>query len=58
MESYELGRKKRKKNGLKGREWAIKNISSKVMCDKLTEGVETTLTNFKPRQRFDFYKIV
>lgn len=58
LESYQLGKKKRKKNGLKGREWAIKNISSKVMCDKLTEGVETTLENFKPRQRFDFYKIV
>ena len=58
LESYKLGRKKRKKNGLKGREWAIKNISSKVMCDKLTEGVEITLENFKPRQRFDFYKIV
>jgi len=58
LESYKLGRKKRKKNGLKGREWAIKNISSKVMCDKLTEGVEITLENFKPRQRFDFYKII
>jgi glycosyltransferase involved in cell wall biosynthesis len=58
LESYQLGRKKRKKNGLKGREWAIKNISSKVMCDKLAEGVETTLENFKPRQKFDFYKIV
>jgi glycosyltransferase involved in cell wall biosynthesis len=58
MESYQLGKKKRKKNGLKGREWAIENISSKVMCDKLTEGIETTLVNFKPRQKFDFYKIV
>jgi glycosyltransferase involved in cell wall biosynthesis len=55
---YSLGSKKRKANGQKGREWAIKNISSKVMCDSMVKGIETTLENFTPKQRFNLYKIV
>ena len=47
---YNLGRELRKERGLKGREWALKNLSSKIMCDALTNGIETTLENFKPRK--------
>ena len=55
---YNLGRELRKERGLKGREWALKNLSSKIMCEALTNGIETTLENFKPRKKYDLYKIV
>lgn len=55
---YDWGRKKRKERGLKGREFAIKNLSSKVMCDSMSEGIETAIKNYKPKERFNLYKIV
>jgi glycosyltransferase involved in cell wall biosynthesis len=58
MRMYNLGKEQRKKNGIKGREWALKNLSSKNMCDKMIEGIETCLNNFKKREKFDLYKIV
>ena len=57
-EMYSLGKKKRKSNGQKGREWAIKNLSSKIMCDSMAKGIEDTLENFTPKQRYNLYKIV
>ena len=54
---YKMGREERKRRGLVGREFAINNLSSKIMCDKLSEGIETTLENFKPRKKYDLYKI-
>jgi hypothetical protein len=58
MRMYNLGKEQRKKNGIKGREWALKNLSSKNMCDKMIEGIETCFNNFKKREKFDLYKIV
>lgn len=58
MEVYSWSKDENKENGLKGREWAIKNLSSEVMCDKLSDGIETTIKNFTPRERFNLYKIV
>lgn len=55
---YGLGKEKRKENGLKGREFMINNLSNKIMCEKMIEGIEETLENWKPRKRFDLYKIV
>ena len=55
---YLKGRELRKVNGQKGREWAIENLSSNVMCNKMVEGIETTLENFKPKERFNLYKII
>ena len=57
-EVYSWGRKERKERGKKGREFMKKNLSSKVMSDTFIEGIEKTLNNFKPRKRFDLYKIV
>jgi hypothetical protein len=54
---YKLGKKKRKANGQKGREWAINNLSSKVMCDSMAEGIDTAIKNHKPKERFNLYKI-
>lgn len=58
LKVYNWGRKERKNRGLKGREWAIKNLSSKVMCDAMVKGIETTIENYKPRERYNLYKIV
>jgi glycosyltransferase involved in cell wall biosynthesis len=57
-EMYLLGKEKRKENGQVGREWAIKNLSSKIMCDTMSEGIETTIKNFTPRERFNLYKVI
>ena len=58
MKMYKLGKKKRKEKGLKGREFVMNNLSNKIMCDKMIEGIEQTFDNFKPRERFNLYKIV
>jgi hypothetical protein len=58
MKIYKWSKKERKKRGLEGREWAIKNLSSKIMCDKMVGGIETAIKNFKPRKKYDLYKIV
>lgn len=55
---YFYGRDKRKQFGLKGREWAIKNISSEVMCQKMIDGIEQSINNFKPRDKYDFFKVL
>jgi glycosyltransferase involved in cell wall biosynthesis len=55
---YDLGKEKRKESGLAGRAFAINNLSSEVMCSKIVEGVESTLKNYKPRKKYDIYKII
>ena len=55
---YAIGKKTRKKNGLVGREWAIKNLSAQIMCEKLKDGIEGTIKNFKPREKYNMYKVV
>jgi glycosyltransferase involved in cell wall biosynthesis len=58
MKMYKYGKKKRKEKGLKGREFMINNLSDKIMCEKLVEGIEDTLANWEPRKRFNLHKIV
>jgi glycosyltransferase involved in cell wall biosynthesis len=58
MRLYKAGKKKRKAKGLKGREFMLNNLSNKIMCDKMIEGIEDTLKNWEPKKRFDLYKIV
>ena len=58
MRVYNLGRDERKRRGLIGREWMKKNLSSKIMCDKLIEGIETTLNNYTKRKKYDLHKII
>lgn len=55
---YEMGGEERKERGLKGREFMMNNLSNKIMCDKMIEGIEQTFENWKPRERFNLYKIV
>jgi putative NADPH-quinone reductase len=58
MKMYKIGKKKRKAKGLKGREFMLNNLSNKIMCDKMIEGIEDALKNWEPKKRFDLYKIV
>ncbi len=55
---YKKGKDERNRIGLLGREFAMENFSSKVMSDKLIEGIEMALENWKPKKRFNLYKIV
>ena len=55
---YQKGKEERKRIGLLGREWAIENLSSKVMCHKMISGIETALNNFTPRKKYDLYQII
>jgi len=58
LKVYNWGKEERKERGLKGREWAIENISSGVMCHKMISGIESAINNFKPKERYNLYKII
>jgi len=58
MKVYNWGKSERKRRGLIGRQWAMKKLSSKIMCDKMADGIETTINNFKRKERYNFYKLV
>jgi glycosyltransferase involved in cell wall biosynthesis len=49
----------RKANGLKGREAFINDmgLTHTNMCQQLINGLESTFENWKPRQRFEVFKI-
>ena len=57
MKLYKMGDKKRKQIGDKGRKWALSKeagFTSEVMANRIAEGFEETLKNFKPKSRFSF----
>ena len=58
MKMYKFGKKKRKEKGLKGREFMVDNLSNKIMCEKLIDGIDTTMEKFTPRKRFNTYKVI
>ena len=58
MKMYKLSKKKRKEKGLKGRKFVIENLSNKIMCDKMIDGIDTAIKNFTPKKRFELYKII
>ena len=51
--------KKEKKLDKKGREEFLgeMGLNAKNMCKTLVDGIETTFKNWKPRKRFNVYKI-
>ena len=55
---YIQGKEQRKYNGLAGRQWALENLSSKIMCDEMSKGIDTAINNFKPKPRFNLHKII
>ena len=54
---FDFGPTERNRRGLIGRDWTINHLSSKIMCDSMAEGIETTIKNFQPRKRFNLYKV-
>ena len=58
MKMYKLSKKKRKEKGLKGRKFVIENLSNKIMCVKMIDGIDTAIKNFTPKKRFELYKII
>ncbi|MEY4332445.1 MAG: Rhodothermus phage [Bacteroidota bacterium] len=59
LEVYNTPKEERKANGLKGREHFINEagLTAKNMCEQLVNGLEATFENWKPRKRFDIFKI-
>jgi glycosyltransferase involved in cell wall biosynthesis len=59
LEVYNTPKDVRKENGLKGREAFIgeMGLSHTNMCQTLVDGIESTFENWKPRQRFEVFKI-
>lgn len=55
---YDWGKKKRKSRGLKGRKFMIENLSNKIMCDTMIDGIDTAIEKFTPRKKFDLYKVI
>ena len=56
---YNMGDKKRKKIGLKGREWAIGDeagFTSEKMCKKIISGINELFKTWKPREKYEFLK--
>jgi len=56
---YDIPAEDRKKRGLAGREWMNKEdgLNNKYMCKTLVDGMETAMENWKPKERYNLYKI-
>lgn len=54
---YDLSSEERKHRGLKGREWAMENISSEKMCQTMSLGIDYAIANYKPKKKYNLYKI-
>lgn len=57
---YELDPEERERRGQKGREWAISKeagLTAEQMCDRIIEGIEATLENYRGRSRFEFFEV-
>ena len=56
---YETPKDKIKENGLEGRRAFIEDmgLSAENMCQQLVNGVESTFKNWKPRKRYELFKI-
>jgi glycosyltransferase involved in cell wall biosynthesis len=56
---YDIPKEERKKKGLIGHEFfkGPNGYHAKRMCDTLIEGMEGAFKNWKPRKRFDLFKI-
>lgn len=57
LKMYYYGNNKRKEYGIKGREWALNKLSSTIMCEKFIEGINSSIDNFVPREKFELYKM-
>jgi glycosyltransferase involved in cell wall biosynthesis len=60
MESYNMSKEEIKERGLAGREWVTSDESmqsARMMNNNMIKYIDQTLSNFKPRKKFEFIKI-
>jgi len=59
LEVYKVPSPERKTAGLKGREAFITKmgLNTENMCKTMADGIDTTLKNWKPRERYELFKI-
>jgi glycosyltransferase involved in cell wall biosynthesis len=59
LKMYNTPKEERKANALKGREFFINEagLTHTNMCKTLIDGIESTFENWKPRQRFEVFKV-
>jgi glycosyltransferase involved in cell wall biosynthesis len=59
LKAYNTPKDVRKANALIGREFFINQsgLSAQNMCQTLIDGIESTFENWKPRQRFEVFKV-
>jgi len=59
MSMYNTPKETLKQNGLEGRRAFIEDmgLSSDNMCQQLIDGIESTFENWKPRKRYELFKI-
>jgi glycosyltransferase involved in cell wall biosynthesis len=57
---YDIPAEDRKKKGLAGREWMLKDdgLNAKYMCKTLVDGMERAFENWKPKERYNLFKLV
>lgn len=56
---YAIGRESRKAAGLKGRKWMIGDggLSAENMCKTLSDGMDGAFKNWKPRKKYELFKV-
>jgi hypothetical protein len=56
---YDKTPQDRKERGLKGREWMMREegLNSKHMCKTMSDGIDQAISNWKPKKRYEIYKI-
>jgi glycosyltransferase involved in cell wall biosynthesis len=56
---YDMGRDTRKAKGLLGRDFAlgVGGLSVKNMCQTLIDGMDTAFKNWKPRKKYELFKL-
>jgi hypothetical protein len=57
---YEIPKEERKNRGMKGREYFLteNGFYANLMCEKISKGIESTFQKWKPRKRFDLFKVI
>lgn len=56
-EVYQTSEKKRNEKGLKGRKWALENMSKARMCSLMHTCIQDVLTNWKAKPKFELIKV-
>tara|TARA_A100001037_G_scaffold290243_1_gene302838 strand:+ start:6772 stop:8049 length:1278 start_codon:yes stop_codon:yes gene_type:complete len=54
---YDMDGEERTSRGISGREYAQENLNVKLMCDRVANGIKTTIDNFVPHERISLIKI-